>query len=910
MTSFPLRMAWRETRAGWRHFLYFFLCIALGVGGLVGVALFASNVERTVTREARGLMAGDLEIRLSRSMTQDGETIIKSLVARGIVSTHISELVAMAAAMDGGPSRPTQIIELKAVEAGYPFYGTLRLEPERPLAELLTPPAWACAESHGTPRIPAPTPHTSRLTPHGTCYGAVVQESLLIRMGLSVGHRLKIGQALFTIKGVLRKEPDRAVNLFSLGPRVMISREGLAAADLIKPGSRVRERYLLRVPEAGATDALLFELRGRLAGESARVIPFREAQPQLRRFLDQLTRYLGLIGLTALFVGGIGVACTVHAFLGEKLNTIAILKTLGADSDTVVRTYLFQAILLGLIGSLAGAALGTGFQAALPTLLVGLLPSDLLAVTTSPSLLPLLKGIAMGILTTLLFTLWPLLKIRDLRPALVFRRDVAPTEHLSNTGKTTQRSGWGLNDTRGSIARDPLRSLAVVGVAVGLAGLAVWQAGSFKIGLLFIGALSLAVAILTLAAAMLVRTFTLFSASRSLTVRYAIGNLHRPGSQTIGVMVSIGIGVMVIVAASLVERSLVHQLGESRPIDAPTFFFIDIQPDQKDAFLRLIRDRMTDSRPEITPLVRSRLRTLNGRPVQPDDDREGRQGGEQESRTSWYVTREYVLTFLDQLPKDNVITKGAWWSPSEVASSQAGHRPLVSVEEEAAKHLGVDLGSIIEFDIQGAAVSAEVTSIRKVEWGNFSTNFYMILSPGSLEGAPFTYVGTVRVLPDREVPLQQAVVAAFPNVTAINIGDVLDSFVRILERLSLAIRAVALFCILAGAIVMAAALATTRYRRLYESVILKAVGATRGLVGGSFAIEYALMGAVAGLIGIVLANALAWAILHFILDLPWTMQPGILAIGFALTVLLTLVVGFFSTFRILGQRPLTVLRHE
>ena len=729
-------------------------------------------------------------------------------------------------------------------------------------------------------------------------------------MGLAVGDRLTIGQARFTITGVLRKEPDRAVNLFSLGPRVMISRQGLAATDLIKPGSRVRERYLLRVPETAATEPLLFELRGRLAGESARVIPFREAQPQLRRFLDQLTRYLGLIGLTALFVGGIGVACTVHAFLREKLHTIAILKTLGAGSDTVLRTYLFQTIALGLIGSLVGAALGTGFQAALPSLLASLLPPDLLGVTATPSLLPLLKGIAMGLLTTLLFALWPLLTIRDLQPALVFRRLVVPTDHHLSINTTTSRPGWGLHDARRAIVRDPLRSLSAVGIAGGLAGLAVWQAGSFKIGLLFIGALSLAVAILTLAAAMLVRTVMLFSGSRSLAVRYAIGNLHRPGSQTLGVMVAIGIGVMVIVAASLVERSLVHELGKSRPADAPTFFFIDIQPDQKDAFVRLIRDRMAGTSPEITPLVRSRLRALNGTPVQTDDERESRQGGEQETRKSWYFTREYVLTFLDRLPKDNVITKGAWWSPSEVASSRAAHRRLVSVEEEAATHLGVDVGSIIDFDIQGASISAEVTSIRKVEWGNLSTNFYMILSPGSLEGAPFTYVGTVRVPPEGEVPLQQAVVAALPNVTAINIGDVLDSFVRILERLSLAIRAVALFCILAGAIVMAAALATTRYRRLYESVVLKAVGATRGLVGGSFAIEYALMGVAAGLIGIVLANALAWGILQFIMDLPWTIQPRVLATGFVLTVILTLAVGFLSTFRILGQRPLTVLRHE
>jgi putative ABC transport system permease protein len=234
----------------------------------------------------------------------------------------------------------------------------------------------------------------------------------------------------------------------------------------------------------------------------------------------------------------------------------------------------------------------------------------------------------------------------------------------------------------------------------------------------------------------------------------------------------------------------------------------------------------------------------------------------------------------------------------------------VSVEEEAAKNMGLDVGSTVKFDIQGTIVSAEVSSIRKVEWNNFSTNFYMILSPGSLDGAPFTYVATVRVKPEEEVPLQQAVVAAFPNVTAINIGEVMDGFARILEHLSFAIRTVAIVCILAGAIVMAAALATSRYRRLYESVVFKALGATRHLIAGSFAVEYAIMGIVAGIIGIVLASALSWAVLHFFLDLTWTFQPEVLAIAFVLTIILTLLVGFLSTFRILGQRPLAILRHE
>jgi putative ABC transport system permease protein len=462
-----------------------------------------------------------------------------------------------------------------------------------------------------------------------------------------------------------------------------------------------------------------------------------------------------------------------------------------------------------------------------------------------------------------------------------------------------------LSGRQGLWTADPLRVLTALGIAVGLAGLAIWQAGSWRIGLLFIGALAAAVASLTLAALLLVRVLKALPGPRSLAIRHAIGNLHRPGSQAVGVMVSVGIGVMVIVAVSILERSLVNQVGESRPLDSPSFFFIDIQPDQKDAFLRLIHDRTADPTPQATPLVRSRLRAINGQPIQTDEARALASGKHQDKRKNWYLSREYVLTFLQHLPKDNTVIKGDWWEPG-----QEFNQPLVSIEEDAAHNLGVDVGSSIEFEIQGATVTAEVSSIRKVEWGNFSTNFYMILSPGALEGAPFTYVATVRVPPEQEVPLQQAVVASFPNVTAINIGDVLDSFARILDRLALAIRAIAVFCMLAGAIVMAAALAATRYRRLYESVVLKALGATRGLVARSFAVEYALLGAVAGLIGIVLASALSWAVLHFILDLPWTLQPRILATGLALTVILSLLVGFLSTFRLLGQRPLTVLRHE
>ena len=888
MNRFIFRMAWRETRGAWRHFLYFFACIAIGVGALVGVSLFSTHVERAVTKEARGILGGDLEIRLTHTLSLAGQAVLQGLSDQGLALTHVSELVAMAARTTHGPpsTQSTQIIELKAVESMYPLYGDIRLEPVQSLDMLLHPDERRCG-GH-------------------SCFGAVVQESLLIRMGLSVGDPLKIGQARFLITGIVRTEPDRMANAFTLGPRVMIAQEGLRAAQLIKPGSRVRERYLVKTPSDMPLDPLLSDLRDRLASDSVRISSYRTSQSQLRQFLDQLSRYLGLIGLTALFIGGLGVGTSIHAFLRDKLRTIAILKAVGADSATVVSTYVVQAIFLGCVGSFAGIILGIALQRGLPSLMASMFGSDLLeqlgvsSELSWPSVWPLLKGAALGLLSTLLFTLWPLLKIREVQPGAIFRRDAEPMTIEPGTSSLRWWVRWGLAD-RWNVG-------TAGGIVLGLCVLSVWQAGSWSIGFLFLGALSLAIAILFICARVLIVGLASVPRPPVLSLRHALGNVVRPGSQATGIMVAIGIGVMVIVTVSLVEQALLHQIQENRPADAPTFFFIDIQADQAEAFVSLV-DRQTDqARPELTPLVRSRLHAINGHVVTMEggmekDDK--RTDGKEGQGKQWYLTREYVLTFMDKLPKDNQVVKGEWWKPGQVFST-----PQVSVEEDAAKHLSLAIGSTVEFDIQGTKVSAEVRSIRKVEWGNFSTNFYMILSPGAIEGAPFTYVATVRVSPEKEIPLQQAVVASFPNISAINIGDVLDGFARVLDRLSLAIRAVAIFCVVAGGLVMAAALASTRYRRLYESVILKALGATRGLIARAFAMEYVLLGAVAGMIGLTLGSALSWTLVRFVFDLPWSIYPRVLGLGLFLTMLLTLIVGFASTYRILGQRPLAVLRHE
>lgn len=881
-------MVWRETRGTWRHFLYFVVCIAVGVGALVGVSLFATHVERAVTREARGLLGGDLEIRLSHRLSTSGEKVLSSLATRGIVTTHISELVAMAARRDGGRSdkNTTQIIELKAVEPAYPLYGALRLDSERSLEDLLHPSSAACSST--------------------SCHGAVVQESLLLHMGLSLGDSLKIGRATFIITGVVRIEPDRTANAFSLGPRVIISQQGLRDTDLIKPGSRVRERHVIKVPDGEPIEPLRTELRSRLSTDGAHVSGYRDAQPQLKRFLDQLARYLGLIGLTALFTGGLGVAVSIHACLQEKLKSIAILKAIGMDSSTIIQIFALQSLVLGLLGSITGLMLGILLQYFLPPLLAGVFVTDMLEqLGASPdlsvaSIAPLFKGMALGLLCTSLFSLWPLLKIREIRPMVIFRQDVESSMEDNIVSLKPWREKWNFSNR--------VNLLTAGTVIAGLVLLSIWQAGSWNVGAFFIGGLSLAIFLLCVLSRVFVGAGRFLPKPPALSFRYAIGNIIRPGGHSTGILVAIGLSVTVIITVSLVEQSLLNQVAQNRPIDAPTFFFIDLQPDQIDQFRRIVVQHTDGQVPELTPLIRSRLHALNGEAVKiseegGQDDRGD--GDKNERRKQWYLSREYVLTFLDQLPKGNQVVEGSWWKQGELFPE-----PQVSVEEEAAKSLQIKIGSHLEFDIQGVRTAAKVSSIRKVDWGNFSTNFYMILSPGSLDGAPLTYVATINVPPEQEVSLQQVVVSFFPNVSAINIRDVLDNFARVLDRLGLAIRAVALFCVITAGLVMAAALSATRYRRLYEAVILKTLGATRGVIARIFAAEYALLGLAGGVMAMGLSCGLSWLVLTYLFEIPWNPQYTTLLTGLALTILLTLCVGFLSTFHILGKRPLEILRHE
>ena len=833
---FALRMAWRETRGAHRHFIYFLVCITVGVAALVAVQTFADSLTLAIARSAKSLLGADLDIRSTHPLSPESAAVVAGLPREGAAVMPVRELAAMA---QTGASGRSQLVELKAVERGYPFYGRFVTDPDQPLDALV-----------GRGR-------------------ALAHASLLTRLGLAVGDRIRIGDLDLTISGVITQEPDRSLGAFSLGPRVLIANEDLDRTGLVRPGSRVRYRTLIRLPEGRDAEAFRETLALRLPDKAIRVVTYAEAQPGFRRFWTQLTMYLGLTGLVALMVGGIGVAVSVRAFVREKVATIAVLKCLGAGWRDVFAVYLAQTALLGLGGSLAGAALGSALQRALVPLLARLLPFPIDLVLSPRAVL---NGLAVGLGVTLLYSLWPLLEIRRVPPALILRSQIEPALAGSRP--------WPA-------------ALVIVG---GLSALALWQAGSWKIGGLFIGGLAGALVLLALFAQLIIALARL-GRRGPLAWRHGVANLHRPGSQASAVLISLGLAVMLIVAVAVLEVNLRREIAYRSGGAAPAFFFLDIQPDQADSFARLVTREDGGIAPQLLPVVRSRLAAINGQRVAPDARRR--------RDDVWYLIREYVLTWAAEAPRHNTVVAGRWWTAEEAA-----REPLISVEEEIARQLGVGLGGALTFDVQGVAVTARVVNLRRVDWQSLDSNFFVIFSQGALAGAPTTYIATARVPRAREDHVQASVVAAFPNVTAIPVREVLERVGSVLDQIALAMRMVAAWSILSGLVVMAGALSITRYQRLYDTVILKALGATRGFVGRVFAVEYALLGAGAGLCGTLLAGILAWAVLHFALEVAWSWAPATLALGVLAAIALALAVGFLGTYRLLGQKPLAVLRGE
>lgn len=849
----------RESRGAAGRFAFFVACLAVGVAAVVAIAGLAAGLDSGIRSEARQLLAADLAIESRRALPETFD--LARLLPAGSRTAAVREMVTVVAALpkDGKPGR-SQLVELKAVERGYPFYGKLAVDPARPLSALLAPDA------------------------------AVVAPELLGALGLRRGSEplvFRVGTADFRIVGEVSAEPDRVGIGTAFGPRVFLSMAGLERAGLISKGSRVSYKALIALPAGLPADRLekiAEQLRAALpATEAYRVETFRQAQPQLRRSFAQVGRFLGLVALLSLFVGGIGVAQSVRAWLAGRLDAIAILKCLGLRPREVLALYLGQTALLGLVGSLIGIVIGAAVQAAIPRLFPDLIPATLLRPWQPGALL---RGLGLGVGVALLFSLPPLAGLLRVPPSRVLRRDAEPLPVHRATSV-----------------------FAFVALAAGLLALTFAQTQSLLLSAQFVGALSLATALLGVAATLLAKSIGRLPRFSSISLRHGLGALARPGAATVGAIVALGLGVITVLTMSLVERRISHELGRELPGNAPSAFLVDIQPEQWTG-VRALLTRARADKIDSVPVVMARISSIDGRPIdriaaerkeRQDPEKEGNENREERGRR-WALTREQRLTYLEKLPADNVIVAGKLWS--DPAHGE------VSLEKSFAEDLGVGLGSKLGFDVQGVPLELTVTSLRTVDWGTFGINFYLVVEPGILEQAPQQRVATARLASGSEQHVQDLLAASYPNVTFLRIREILGKILGVLQRIGLGVRFLGGFTVLSGIAILAGAISAGSVRRGREVALLKTLGMTRRQVATAFAVEYALIGGVAGLLGAGTGAALSWGVVTRGFELPYEAEPAWLALAVVLSIVLSVIAGLAASLRALERRPIEVLRAE
>jgi putative ABC transport system permease protein len=871
--SFFFKTLIRESRGSRGRLAFFIACLAVGVAAVVAVAGLSASLDDGIRSEARQLLAADLAIESRRPIPKDLNLAAAGLA--GAERTDLQETVTVVAAPPnaaGAPGR-SQLVELKVVNGDYPFYGKLEIDPARPLRQLLA----------------ADT--------------TVVASELLARLGLRPGDSLRIGGQPFRIAGVVLSEPDRISVSMTLGPRIFLSGDGFRRAGLAGFGSRIEHRTLLKVPAGfplSGLDAAKERLQKLMPDPTFyRIETFREAQPSLRRSLERVERFLGLVALLSLFVGGIGVAQSVRAWLAGRLDAIAILKCLGMRPREIFPLYLGQTALLGLAGSLVGIALGAALQLVLPSLFPDLIPAHLIRAWQPGALL---RGLLLGIGVAVLFSLPPLSAVLRVPPARVLRRDAEP---LPNHRRVTVAT--------------------LVVLALGVWIMASLQAQSWDLGARFTGAVAGATLALALGAHLITRGASRLprESFRRPWLRYGVAALARPGASTFSAIVALGLGVLVVLGMSLVERRLTQELSTELPQEAPSAFLADIQPGQWPGIETLIRAQGGD-RIQSVPVVMARIAAIDGRPVEeltrekePDvprpgppekeeraerEEREGGggDGGGGDGGRRWALTREQRLTYMQTLPDDNQVVDGVLWGDPQ--------RAEVSVEQEFAADLGLRLGSTVRFDVQGIPLELTVTSLRTVNWRSFGINFFLVVEPGVLEDAPQMRLAAFQLPRGTEQGLQDLLAASYPNVTLLRIREILDKIVQVMDRIGLGIRFLGGFTVLAGIAILAGAISAGSVRRGREVALLKTLGMTRRTVLGTFAVEYALIGLVAALIGAVGGTLLAWGVLRRGFDLSWSFQPAPFTIAVLGAVLLAVAAGVAASVRAIERRPIEVLR--
>ena len=838
-----------ESRGAKRRMLFFIICIAIGVGAVMTVKSFSNLVGETIQGQAKALLSADLAIKGSWEQSQKDLDYQRQILPAETEFLFIRELHGMAQFINREEQQKTAslITELKTIPLTGPRY-----------------------PFYGEFKSKPEKPLQELLVNNG----AVVDPSFLLKTGLKQGDYFSLGKIKVRINGVVVSEPDRISRAFSIGPRVFISRSSLDESGLIQPGSRVKHRTLIRLPAGFDLEKALALLERGLTDKSASIRTYKDMQSSLSSSIDRMGQYLGALGVIALLMGGIGVAMIVRTFMAQKLDTLAILNCLGASSKTLFKVYLLQSMLMGLAGSLLGVGLGFALTFLLPPKMEGLINLKLEPVFYW---IPALQSLLLGCTTTLLFCLWPLIRAVRTRPLRLFRRNLDEEEKQS-----TRWEGW----------------LSTLTLGLGLAAMICWQAESIKRGLIFLSALLISAGVLALASLFFLKLLKALPQSGSIARRYGMSNLRRPNNQATSIITCLGMGIMLILTVRLVQMDMLAMLNKNTELSPPNYFFIDIQNDQKEIFTEVVDRIAPEAEQTLTPLVRSRLQSIDGKLTANWQYKDRK-------REEWFINREFVLTYMaGPPPKDNEVIKGEWWDETRAKNAE------VSLEEDAARRLNAKIGSELTVDIQGIPVTATVTSIRKVNWRNMRTNFYMIYSPGALEGAPLTYVATVNVPDSKELELQHAIVEALPNITALSTRDIVDTVESTVTRLTTLVDFMSGFAIAAGLFILSGSIASTKFRRLRESAILKILGARRKVVSSILGIEYATLGVISALVGIALAQGLSWAVMKYMIKSDWHVQPVTMAWAFSFAVLITVATGILSSLDVIRDKPLKTLRES
>jgi putative ABC transport system permease protein len=849
--TFVVRMALREVRASWRRLLFFFLCIAIGVGSIAALRSVIQNVRAVLVAQARTLLASDLLISSRQPFDDRTRAAIDARFdAHGVEArTESVETATMARPADT-TKETARMVELRGVEPQFPFYGTLVLEGGDPY----TP---ALLEGHG----------------------ALVRPELLTQLGISVGEAIVIGDTSFTVRGTIENEPGRRVGGFSLGPRVLVAHQALVDSGILTFGSRARYQIMARLDDDARLAALLERLREDFSDEFISARSYRTMEDDVGEDLQRAENYLSLVGLAVVILGGIGVSSVTRVFVDQKLKSIAVLKCVGAGTRQVIAVYLAQVMLLGLGGSLVGLLLGRAALVVVPDRL-GSAPSsfELPHTLTGPAML---QAVGIGLLVSLLFSLVPLLRVRHVRPSLLLREDT----------ETRRR-------------RDPLRWLTIVIVSGGVVALAAWQAASLTIGLAVCLGLALLALVLHLVGTALVWAARPLTRSRSFVLRHAVLHLTRPGSQTRVVLLAVGLGTFFILGVRGVQHNLLREFAIELNDETPDLFLVDVQQDQVAGVRAMLRER-TGRDPSLIPVLRARVTQVRGR----DTNLEGIE----DVRGRGSLAREYTVTYRDALERNEQIVEGRLWPPTPSPDAE------VSIEQSIRDRFQIGLGDTIRFDIMGQPITARVTSIREVNWRDGRRGGFMfVFRPGVLDRAPHGYISPVRGPDDprARARLQRDLVAAFPNVSAIDVREIVEGLRQVVDNVTLGITVVGGLVLFTGMLILVGAVAMTKFRRVYEAAILKTLGGSSRLVGAVLLTEYGLLGALAGTVGALGGLTLSWALTRFVIDMPWRADTpwhdsALEALAsILLTAALVAIVGLLASLDVIRKRPLATLRSE